>query len=92
MKFLSRLRRFFNEFLPTYTNTALAVFALCALTNIIAGISAPFADFVNFYISSPLRAVFAYLTGWIPFSLAETVVLFMPVMVVALFYIHTRNV
>ena len=86
MKFLSRLRRFFNECLPTFTKTALAVFALCALTNIIAVISAPFADFVNFYISSPLRAVFAHLTGWIPFSLAETVVLFMPVMVVALFY------
>lgn len=42
-----------------------------------------FADFFNRYVSSVFRMIFAKLTAWIPFSLAEAFVIFIPVTLVA---------
>jgi len=47
-------------------------------------VSEPFADFFNRYISSLYRALFAKLTGWIPFSLAESIIISVPLILVAL--------
>lgn len=46
-------------------------------------ISEGFSDFFNRYISSVVRAILAYLTGWIPFSLAEMIVILSPVIIIA---------
>ena len=54
-------------------------------------ISEPFADFFNRYISSVYRAVFAKLTGWIPFSLAETVVIALPIILITLIITANRR-
>ena len=43
-----------------------------------------FADWFNRYISGFFRALFAHLTNWIPFSLAETLVLLIPAVLIAL--------
>ena len=66
---------------------AVCVYIFFGLSLIIyaIGLASPvFADFFNRYISSGVRATTATLTGWIPFSLAETLLLFLPVIVVAL--------
>jgi hypothetical protein len=66
---------------------AICVYIFLGLSLILyaIGLASPtFADFFNRYISSAVRATTATLTGWIPFSLAETLLLFLPVIVVSL--------
>ncbi len=48
--------------------------------------SSAFADAFNRYISSCVRAVLAYITGWIPFSLAESIVITLPVIAALLIW------
>lgn len=85
-----------NENLPTDRTTEkkrrLPLFAvifycaglLSALLYVIFLFSEGFSDFFNRYISSVLRAVLAYATSWIPFSLAEFFIILSPVLLVAL--------
>lgn len=54
-------------------------------------ISEPFADFFNRYISSVYRAIFAKLTGFIPFSLAEAVIIALPLILVVMIGIANRR-
>ncbi len=60
----------------------LAVVALAVY--IAARLSPSFADFFNFRISSVLRGFLAHLTGFLPFSLGEAIVIFIPVAAVFL--------
>lgn len=65
--------------------------ALAALAvHIIAQNSRAFSDFFNQYLSAPLRAVFAYITCWLPFSLAEVILLAIPLIVAILAMIGAR--
>ena len=43
-----------------------------------------FSDFFNRYVSSVFRAILAYLTSWIPFSLAEFLIILAPLWIVLL--------
>jgi hypothetical protein len=66
---------------------AIAVYIFLGLSLILYGaalLSPTFSDFFNRYISAAVRLTTATLTGWIPFSLAETLLLFLPVIVAAL--------
>ena len=54
-------------------------------------LSPAFADFFNEHIASFFRALFAHMTGWIPFSLAETLILFVPVLFVVVLIIAIRR-
>ena len=61
------------------------LFTLFSLILYLIAVKTPaFADWFNRHVSSAVRATTAHLTGWIPFSLAETVLLFSPVIVAAL--------
>ena len=51
-----------------------------AVVYIIARLSPAFADFFNRYISQPLRLIYAKLTNLLPFSLAEGLLLLLPVL------------
>ena len=83
-KEIKRDKKGFIKSLPT----AVKVFYLCGFVSAFVFVaytfSEPFSDFVNRYISSVFRAVLAYLTGWIPFSLAEMVIILSPLIVVSL--------
>ncbi|MBO5682698.1 MAG: DUF3810 domain-containing protein [Clostridia bacterium] len=68
--------------LPLFSRISFAVAGFCALLFVAFMISEPFADFFNRYISSVFRAVFAWITNFIPFSLAEMILLLSPVIVV----------
>ena len=50
-----------------------------------------FSDFFNRYISSVFRAVLAYVTSWIPFSLAEMLLIMIPVLLVAIVIFATKH-
>lgn len=53
-------------------------------------LSPAFADFFNGHIAAFFRGLFASLTNWIPFSLAETLILFVPVLFVAVLIATVR--
>jgi hypothetical protein len=72
---------------------ACKILYICAGASLIiyvaARISEPFADFFCRYVASGVRAVLAWLTAWLPFSLGEATVLLLPV--AAGFFIHYSN-
>ncbi len=86
-----RILKKINEYIPT----ASMVFVLLGLAA--AGIhlgvvaSPAFADGFNFGISHLLRRGLAMLTGWFPFSLAETIVLSAPVIVVVVYAVCVKK-
>ncbi len=65
--------------------------AVAAILSIFFAVSESFADGFNQTVSAFLRAVLSYLTGWIPFSLAEYLVILIPVILVALIAIGIRR-
>lgn len=69
-----------------FLSAIVSAIVFCAYT-----VSERFADFMNRYVSSGIRGVLAYLTGWIPFSLAELIIILMPVILVALMIYATRR-
>jgi len=77
----------FSKALKRYV--PIPVMVILLLTLIAAGIhvaysaNATFADLFNMRVSQPLRGGMAHLTGWLPFSLAETIVIGSPVILVA---------
>lgn len=60
------------------------------LLYIVMRLSAPFSDFFNTYIASFFRAALAYMTNWYPASVAETMVLLLPLATVAMIFIAVR--
>lgn len=55
----------------------IAVAAIAVL--VAARLSPAFADTFNRYIGAVVRGALAHLTGWIPFSLGEAMVIFLPI-------------
>jgi hypothetical protein len=70
--------------LPIICIVIYAIAALCALLYVAFLLSPEFSDFFNKNISPFIRMPLAMLTGWIPFSLAELLLLFSPFAVIAL--------
>ncbi len=69
--------------LPLICKILYGIAAVCALFYVIFLFSPQTADFFNKYVSPAVRAPLAYLTGWIPFSLAEYLLLSVPVILIA---------
>ena len=67
-----------------------AIGLAAAILHILFIASTGFADFFNRYVSSVFRAIGAHLTGWLPFSLAESLIMFIPVIFVILVVISVR--
>lgn len=69
----------FKEFCKKNISVSSAVLIvlalLCIAIKTAAVISTPFAEFFNRYISAFFRTVFAFVSGLVPFSIAETLVL-----------------
>ncbi len=80
-----------NRYVPLAAMMFAALAAVAGLLHIGFIVSPAFADFFNFNISHLLRRLMALLTGWFPFSLAETFVLSMPVTVVAVYVICVKR-
>ena len=77
--------------LPLVSKIFFAICALSAVFYVIFIFSKGFADFFNRYISSIIRAVLAYATSWIPFSLAEFLLILSPVIIVAVIYVGAKK-
>ncbi len=67
---------------PIPARIAFCVAAIAAILQIAFLASPRFSDFYNRYPGAYFRAFLATLTGWFPFSLAETVLMMLPLIVV----------
>ena len=85
-----KLFRKIREYVPI---KAIAVFSITIISGIILLIEkifASFADFINM-ISAPFRMAIAWSTSWIPFSLAEILVIAIPVWLTAFIVIGIKR-
>jgi len=79
---MTRFFRRLNRYVPKASIVFFMIGILAAAVYLICIFSSSFADFININISSMFRALNAHLTGWIPFSLAEFIILSAPVTMV----------
>ncbi len=71
-----------------------SVSALCVVIQIISVCSKSFSDGFSSSVGAFFRTLLAYITGWIPFSFAEIIIiLIIPAVALAVFYIvkHRKN-
>ncbi len=66
--------------LPRFAVVFYGIFGVSAILYISFLFSERFSDFFNQRISSAVRAVLSYATGWIPFSFAEFMLLLLPIL------------
>ena len=69
--------------LPAWAWILYLIAGLSVLLYVAMRCSTAFADFFNLRVSSLVRAILAHLTGWIPFSLAEGLLLASPLFAIA---------
>ena len=71
-----------NKYVPTLSMAIIVLAIIAACINIGYIASPTFADWFNAGVSNHLRGFLAFLTGWIPFSLSEFLILGSPVILV----------
>lgn len=74
-----------NAYKGMYVFLGLALAA--AIAHYICTQSAPFADFMTEQVCAAIRFLLAKLTSWIPFSLAEMIIILLPLIIVLLILI-----
>lgn len=86
-----RIYKKINKYVPLFSIIVIALGLIAAGLNIAYVQSVPFADFMNGYVSQPIRSVFAWITAIVPFSLAEFILLSSPVIVVTVIVVLCRR-
>ena len=86
-----RFFRRLNRYVPKASILFFMIGIVAAVVYLVCIFSSAFADFINVYISSVFRALNAHLTAWIPFSLAEFIILSAPVTVICVVVQMTRR-
>lgn len=70
--------------LPRAVKIIYAVCVACLPLYVAFLLSERFSDFFNRYVSSIFRAITAHLTSWLPFSLAEFMLILLPIWIILL--------
>ena len=78
------------RYVPLWALVLYGVAVLAVITDIISRVSVGFADFISNTVGRLIRAVFAYATYIFPFSVAEMLLWFSPVLLVAVIYIAVK--
>ncbi len=82
---MNKIKSFFKklyECTPRWAVISYLVFAFSVILYVTFMISPSFSDFFNRYPAAFFRAVLAKISGIVPFSVAETVIMFIPVILV----------
>ena len=85
----------FKDFIakiPLYAYITVGVALFCALIHLVSVFVSPFADFFNTTVAAFFRLILAKLTGWIPISLAEIMIILLPVIIGVLIFFTVRAV
>lgn len=83
----AHMKNFFrrlNRYVPSASIIIYVLTLICLALYFSFMLSTEFSDFFNRYISGAFRFALAKLTGWFPFSLAETLIFLSPVLVIFL--------
>ncbi len=83
---MSKIKTYFKKAIkitPLWAKIAICLGAFSAILYLIFLISPGFSDFFNRYPAAFLRAVIAFISGIVPFSLAETAVMLLPIIIIA---------
>lgn len=71
---------FIKKYIPIPALVLFVLAAVSVIIHIVSELSEEFSDFFNFYIGSFIRGALATVTGIFPFSVAETVIIMIPVL------------
>lgn len=82
-----RIRRY----MPAASLWFLLLALICAGLHFGFSLSMSFADRFNESAAAFFRALFAHLTGWLPFSLAETLIMAIPLIFISLLVVCVRS-
>jgi len=85
-KLYFRIRSVIARYIPLPALAAYIFFIAAGIIHIISVNSRSFSDFFNRYISSVVRAALAKATNVFPFSISETIIMFLPVIIVLLVF------
>ena len=77
--------------IPLFSKILLGIAAFCAVLYILFLNIPSLSDFFNKYISPFVRGILSYLTTWIPFSLAEMLVILIPIIVVVIVGVGVKH-
>ncbi|MBE6718122.1 MAG: DUF3810 domain-containing protein [Ruminococcaceae bacterium] len=80
-----------KKYCPKYSFVFFCICIVAVIIHITCIISEKFADFYNQNIGAFVRGVLAYLTKYLPFSLAETIIIGIPFILAALIYISVKQ-
>ena len=83
-------RGIIKKYCPIFSLVFFCLFIIAGGVHIACLASEKFADFYNCNIGALVRAALAYLTMWIPFSLAETVIISLPIIAFVLMYFSIK--
>ncbi|MBE6619278.1 MAG: DUF3810 domain-containing protein [Ruminococcaceae bacterium] len=84
------VKRFFGR-IPKACLVLFALGILALIVHIISYISSAFADFFTRYIGSAVRFILTKITGWIPFSLAEMIIILVPIIFAVLMIVGMKT-
>ena len=80
-----------REYVPIGAMIIFAVTFISAIFYLIVRNSVNFADFFNYYLTAPFRFVISSVTSWIPFSIAEALIISIPIWVTALIIVGVKK-
>lgn len=78
-------------YIPGFSIVMIFLAVIALGVNIAYVVSEDFADFFNVNISSHIRVFMAHLTSWIPFSLAEFIVISSPVLITVVIIVCVKK-
>ncbi len=83
---MNRIKKYIKkaiEITPTWAKISLCLGVFSAILYLVFVLSPSFSDFFNRYPAAFLRAVLAAITGIFPFSVAETLIMMLPIILTA---------
>ena len=86
-----KIKEFLKK-IPLSVYITLGLALICAVIHVIAVISVPFADFFNRTVAAFFRFFLAKLSGWLPISFAEIIIITLPITVGVLLFFFVRAV
>ncbi len=87
---MTKIRSFIKEYCPLPSLILFGFALLAAIVHLASELSAPFSDFFNRYIGSLFRGLTATITNIFPFSVAEGLIISIPLLFVVLLVICFR--
>ena len=88
---MRNLYRKIREYIPVFPFIILSFSLLSLMLYLIVLNSVKFADFFNYYLSTPVRQILAQVTSIFPFSLTETLLFASPILLVVVFIRGIKN-